>query len=103
MVVYFRYLHNNRLTTIPSGSFSDMPRLRKLRLDSNALVCDCSLLWMVRMLANHSDMSVVATCYEPATVTGTSLAAMSEKDFKCRESILPDNGGGMLLSFCFRF
>lgn len=62
-----------------------MPKLQKLRLDSNALICDCAMLWFVRMLAEHSQMSIAATCYEPAEATGTSLAAMKEKDFHCRK------------------
>lgn len=84
----FRYLHNNNLKTIPPGSFRGMPKMHKLRLDSNALVCDCAMLWFIRMLAEHSEMSIAATCYEPAGATGTSLAAMKEKDFNCRELFL---------------
>lgn len=53
------------------------------------------------MMADHNYMSVAATCYEPESVMGTSLAAMTDKDFNCRESILPDNGGGMPSFFIF--
>ncbi|CAH2108780.1 unnamed protein product [Euphydryas editha] len=88
------YLHNNNLKTIPPGSFRGMPKLQKLRLDSNALNCDCGMLWFIRMLAEHNQMSIAATCYEPAGATGTSLAAMKENDFHCRYPIfttLPRN------------
>ncbi|KAG6457151.1 hypothetical protein O3G_MSEX010145 [Manduca sexta] len=93
------YLHNNHLKSIPKGSFSGMPKLRKLRLDSNALVCDCSMLWLVRMLAQHSDMNVAATCYQPASVTGTALASMSENDFNCRHPEIKTDPQDVQVSF----
>ncbi|CAG5007139.1 unnamed protein product [Parnassius apollo] len=78
------YLHNNHLKRIPPGSFRGLANLRKLRLDSNALICDCSMLWFVRMLSEHRAMEIAATCYEPASATGASLATMKEHDFHCR-------------------
>lgn len=62
-----------------------MPNLRKLRLDSNALICDCSMLWLVKMMAQHNDMYIEATCYEPQRVTGMPLSVMDERDFQCRK------------------
>ncbi|CAK1588655.1 unnamed protein product [Parnassius mnemosyne] len=85
------YLHNNHLKRIPPGSFRGLSTLRKLRLDSNALVCDCSMLWFVRMLSEHRAMEIAATCYEPASATGASLASMKEQDFNCqRPEIMKD-------------
>ncbi|XP_022833229.1 peroxidasin-like [Spodoptera litura] len=78
------YLHNNHIKRIPAGSFSDMPKLRKLRLDSNALICDCSMLWLVKMMSQHNDMYIDATCYQPARVTGMPLSIMEERDFECK-------------------
>ncbi|KAJ8737014.1 hypothetical protein PYW07_000285 [Mythimna separata] len=78
------YLHNNHIKRIPSGSFSDMPKLRKLRLDSNALICDCSMLWLVQMMAQHNEMYIDATCYEPTKVTGMPLSIMEARDFDCK-------------------
>lgn len=82
---FFRYLHNNLLKRIPPGSFRGMPHLSRLRLDSNALICDCTMLWFVRMMAEHSDMKIVATCYGPEPMTGVSLATMKEHNFHCRK------------------
>ncbi|XP_045784672.1 peroxidasin-like isoform X1 [Maniola jurtina] len=93
------YLHNNNLKTIPPGSFRGMPKLHKLRLDSNALVCDCAMLWFVRMLAEHGDMSIAATCYEPAAATGTSLATMKEKDFHCRRPEIESDPEDVIVNF----
>ncbi|XP_026500801.2 peroxidasin [Vanessa tameamea] len=93
------YLHNNNLKTIPPGSFRGMPKLQKLRLDSNALICDCGMLWFVRMLAEHSEMSIAATCYEPAGATGSSLASMKEKDFHCRQPEIAADPEDVIVNF----
>ncbi|CAH2103852.1 unnamed protein product [Euphydryas editha] len=93
------YLHNNNLKTIPPGSFRGMPKLQKLRLDSNALNCDCGMLWFIRMLAEHNQMSIAATCYEPAGATGTSLAAMKENDFHCRLPEIKSNPEDVVVNF----
>ncbi|XP_041987312.1 peroxidasin [Aricia agestis] len=93
------YLHNNNLKTIPPGSFRGNPKLHKLRLDSNALICDCSMLWFVRMLSEHQDMSIAATCYEPEKATGTSLAAMKEKDFHCQHPEIMSDPTDVVINF----
>ncbi|XP_032526637.1 peroxidasin [Danaus plexippus] len=93
------YLHNNNLKTIPPGSFRGMPKLSKLRLDSNALVCDCNMLWFARMLAEHRNITIAATCYEPAKATGTSLAAMQEKDFHCRQPEIMSDPEDVVVNF----
>lgn len=80
----YRFLHNNRITHIPSGSFKDMPALKRLRLDSNALVCDCGLMWLVKML-NVSSVQAAATCQTPNDMNGKSINGMMESDFKCRK------------------
>lgn len=77
------YLHNNHITTIPAGSFSGMTKLRKLRLDSNALICDCSMLWLIKMMSQHKEMLIDATCYQPNKVTGMPLSGMNERDLQC--------------------
>ncbi|KPJ09244.1 Peroxidasin [Papilio machaon] len=93
------YLHNNNLRKIPPGSFRGLTSLRKLRLDSNALICDCSMLWFVRMLVEHSDMDIAATCYEPATVTGTSLSSMKEEDFNCQKPAIMKDPQDAVVNF----
>ncbi|CAH0746151.1 unnamed protein product [Diatraea saccharalis] len=77
------YLHNNKLNKIPPGSFRGLTKLHKLRLDSNALICDCSMKWFVKMINEHDDMEILATCYSPADTTGSSLSSMKPDDFHC--------------------
>jgi peroxidase len=54
------------------------------RLDSNALVCDCEMMWLVQMLKDKlRGTQAAATCQYPVTMQGKSLTAMTETDFHC--------------------
>lgn len=77
-----RFLHNNRLQRVPPGTFTGMPRLRRLRLDSNALVCDCQMFWLAKML-NDSAIQAAANCDAPQDMYGKPLKGMSAHDFHC--------------------
>lgn len=43
------------------------------------------MLWFVRMMAEHSDMKIAATCHGPADMTGTSLSVVTEGNLHCSE------------------
>jgi hypothetical protein len=56
------------------------------RLDSNALVCDCEMMWLVQMLQDKlKDTQAAATCQYPIAMKGKSLTSMTETDFHCSE------------------
>jgi peroxidase len=58
------------------------------RLDSNALVCDCELVWLVQMLKEQmKDTQTAASCQQPQDMQGKSLALMTDQDFHCRKHI----------------
>lgn len=60
-----------------------MPR----RLDSNALICDCEMLWLVQMLQHRlRETQAAATCQYPVAMQGKALSSMSASDFHCSES-----------------
>ncbi|GLV33689.1 Peroxidasin [Carabus blaptoides fortunei] len=77
------FLHNNRLQRVQPGTFTGMPKLRRLRLDSNALVCDCQMFWLAKML-NDSAIQAAANCDAPQDMYGKSLKGMSAQDFHCK-------------------
>lgn len=76
------FLYNNKIQHIQSGSFSGLPRLSRLRLDSNALVCDCKLAWLVGMIT-EKQIHVAASCQHPHEMYGKTLKGMKTKDFHC--------------------
>jgi hypothetical protein len=54
------------------------------RLDSNALVCDCEMMWLVQMLQDQlKGTQAAATCQYPIAMKGKSLTSMTETDFHC--------------------
>ena len=56
------------------------------RLDSNALVCDCEMMWLVQMLQDKlKGTQAAATCQYPIAMKGKSLTSMTETDFHCSE------------------
>lgn len=67
-----------------------MPALKRLRLDSNALVCDCGLIWLVEML-NITSVQAAATCQTPNDMSGKQINGMTESDFHCRKYLSLSN------------
>lgn len=79
----FRYLYNNHIKLIPKGAFHNLPRLRRLRLDHNALVCDCKLAWLSKMLTKSNVVQASANCAQPTEMHGMSLIGLEHKHFHC--------------------
>ncbi|KAJ8985113.1 hypothetical protein NQ317_012763 [Molorchus minor] len=75
-------LYNNLISHIPDGAFTNLPNLTRLRLDHNALVCDCQMAWLARMLTDNT-LHGSANCKYPAEMYGKSLVGMTSKDFHC--------------------
>nr|CAD7198875.1 unnamed protein product [Timema douglasi] len=95
-----RFLHNNKLQRIPSGAFKNMESLKRLRLDSNALVCDCEMVWLVKMLqAKQKTTQAAATCQYPIAMQGKSLASMSEHDFHCKKPKITEDPHDVEVTF----
>ncbi|XP_043287207.1 peroxidasin isoform X2 [Venturia canescens] len=57
--------------------------MTRLRLDSNALVCDCDLVWLVERLREKPPRETTAVCESPPEMRGRSLDAMTSFDFHC--------------------
>jgi hypothetical protein len=79
-------LYSNQIVNLPIGSFESLPSLKRLRLDSNAIKCDCSLMWFVKMLKSHQHSLVVAaTCHAPKEMEGKNLNTIVVDDLHCGE------------------
>ncbi|RXG61788.1 Peroxidasin-like protein, partial [Armadillidium vulgare] len=79
------FLHNNRIQSIPRGAFKNLHSLKRLRLDSNALVCDCQLLWLAKMVKDRNTKTqVAATCEFPTGLQGKSISSITDSEFHCK-------------------
>lgn len=55
------------------------------RLDSNALICDCQMLWLAKMLnEKQGTTQVAAICQSPDELSGRSVTSLIE-EFNCSE------------------
>lgn len=79
-----RHLYGNKIQQLPFGVFDNMNSLKMLRLDSNLLECDCSVMWLVKHLQqarNHLNAS--ASCKSPEVMEGKNLVEMNEDELHC--------------------
>lgn len=61
-----------------------MNSLKTLRLDSNLLECDCSVVWLMKHLhATRNHLVASANCKSPEKMEGMNIATMGEADFQC--------------------
>lgn len=58
------------------------------RLDSNALICDCSIMGLAQMLAEHPGAEAAAYCEQPSNMHGKSVMAMNDLGIRCRKCFL---------------
>ena len=60
------------------------------RLDSNALICDCEMIWLAQMLKdNDAHTQAIATCDYPGNLKGRSLMSINTDEFNCNN---PNSG-----------
>ena len=58
------------------------------RLDSNALICDCQLMWLANMVKEkEGHTQVAATCEFPSVLQGKSLTSLTDEEFQCRGNL----------------
>nr|XP_031540895.1 LOW QUALITY PROTEIN: peroxidasin homolog [Vicugna pacos] len=80
------FLHNNRITHLVPGTFSHLESMKRLRLDSNALHCDCEILWLADLLktyARSGNAQAAATCEYPRRIQGRSVATITPEELDC--------------------
>ena len=67
------------------------------RLDSNALNCDCELLWLADLLKQYAESGnaqAAATCDYPSRLQGRSVATLTAEELNCgteRKNTIPIN------------
>ncbi|KAJ6665741.1 hypothetical protein lerEdw1_002111 [Lerista edwardsae] len=80
------FLHNNRISRIQPGAVTQLQSLKRLRLDSNALLCDCDLMWLAELLKKYAlqgNPQTTATCENPRELQGRSIITLTTQEFNC--------------------
>ncbi|XP_051279510.1 platelet glycoprotein Ib beta chain [Dicentrarchus labrax] len=76
-------LHDNQLTSLPSGLLDDLTSLRSVSLQGNPWVCDCGVLylraWLLRQpAALKSHLGV--NCSSPPSLRGRLVVYLTEQE-----------------------
>ncbi|XP_042897805.1 peroxidasin [Parasteatoda tepidariorum] len=94
------FLHQNKLSKIPYDAFKHLKSLRRLRLDSNALICDCEMMWLADMLKeNEAATQSAATCEYPKILKGKPLTALNKEDFRCKRPKITEEPNDVDVTF----
>jgi hypothetical protein len=81
LLLCIRYLQDNQIETISPGTFNGLKSLVQLRLESNHLICDCSLTWIRELAFRIKGASV--NCHLPENLKGRNVLSLSPYDFQC--------------------
>lgn len=82
-------LNNNAIMSIQENAFSQT-RLKELVLNTNSLLCDCHLKWLLQWLVdNNFQHSVNVSCAHPEWLAGQSILNVDLKDFVCDDFLKP--------------
>ncbi|KAG8198932.1 hypothetical protein JTE90_015139 [Oedothorax gibbosus] len=94
------FLHHNRLSKIPYDAFKKLNSLKRLRLDSNALICDCEIMWLADMLKeSQGSTQFTVMCAHPKSLQGKPLMALNSDDLHCKRPKLIEEPNDIDVSF----
>ncbi|XP_072747226.1 uncharacterized protein [Anoplolepis gracilipes] len=78
-------LIGNNVTSIQENAFFPMSSLSKLKMNTQALVCDCGLQWLSMWLREHHYSEAELFCGYPHWLQGMSLTQLHHANFTCDE------------------
>ncbi|XP_041493959.1 leucine-rich repeats and immunoglobulin-like domains protein 2 isoform X3 [Microtus oregoni] len=82
-------LNNNAIMSIQENAFSQT-HLKELVLNTNSLLCDCHLKWLLQwLLDNNFHHSVNVSCAHPEWLAGQSILNVDLRDFVCDDFLKP--------------
>ncbi|CAH1785132.1 unnamed protein product [Owenia fusiformis] len=77
-------LSDNQLKTIPEGAFDTLPELARLDFNSEYLMCDCNLQWIVKWSKENSvKIHNSTTCALPSQMKGQSVKKLKRNKLHC--------------------
>ncbi|XP_059505629.1 platelet glycoprotein IX-like [Stegostoma tigrinum] len=76
------YLQNNKLTTVASGMFDKLQKLRKIELSSNPWKCDCHITYLKHWLEDHQlNANPMVLCSTPVLHSGKQILKLTGNEY----------------------
>ncbi|KAM8924229.1 adhesion G protein-coupled receptor A3-like [Pelodytes ibericus] len=77
-------LSGNIFSTLPSGLFRELPTLKSVFFNSESLICDCHLQWILHWAENTSvHIGENTVCGHPSAVRGLAFRNLKESQLTC--------------------
>lgn len=77
-------LSGNQIKGLPQGIFDNLPVLKKVDFQSDFLVCDCNLQWIVKWLKlTRVQLRSSTVCAVPKQLKGKTVKSLKKKDYHC--------------------
>lgn len=77
-----RELFHNNIAHLQPNAFDGLPQLNYLRIDRNAINCDCNIVELVNKF-DHNRTRVHIICDTPQNLHGQGLNQFNAKDLNC--------------------
>lgn len=74
LLLCYRMLNNNKLTTLGKEMLNGFSHLRTLKLVDNPLSCDCHLAWLSRHLKSYPRLGQHTKCASPIHLKDRNIA-----------------------------
>ncbi|KAM4702523.1 adhesion G protein-coupled receptor A3-like [Rhinophrynus dorsalis] len=77
-------ISGNIFSTLTPGLFQELPSLKVVFFNSESLICDCRLKWILHWVGNASvRIGEETTCAYPSRVQGLIFSTLKEKQLTC--------------------
>lgn len=70
-----------------------MVSLKRLRLDNNEIVCNCNILWLLKLLKQSTHIEAEIICKHPANLLGKALSDLNDVDLNCSKCKMNGRNG----------
>ncbi|CAN2388539.1 G-protein coupled receptor activity [Pristimantis euphronides] len=76
-------LSGNLFSSLPQGTFANLVALKSLEFQTDYLLCDCNLLWMLRWIKEKNITVRETKCSYPKSLQGQPITAVKPEQLTC--------------------
>ncbi|KAG8591565.1 hypothetical protein GDO81_000219 [Engystomops pustulosus] len=80
-------LSGNLFSSLPQGTFANLAALKSLEFQTEFLLCDCNLLWMLRWIKAKNITVRETKCSYPKSLLGQPVTAVKPEQLTCESPL----------------